>query len=165
MQRRDHRRTVSDLPGLDLAERQSWQHYLEAVLRFDAVLNRVLTEEHSLSVIDLRVLDILSKSADGSARMGDLAGALAVTPRQMTKRITRLEERGMVRRAPDPHDRRGVVALVTDDGRVMVGHARATYARAVQTHLVGALSSRQVNTISENCWRINEALQASDAVD
>lgn len=77
MQRHDRRRTGSDLPGLDLAERQAWQHYLEAVLRFDAALNRALNAEHQLSVIDLRVLDMLVKSCDGSARMGDLAGLLA----------------------------------------------------------------------------------------
>lgn len=160
MQRRDRPRTGSDLPGLDLAERQAWQHYLDAVLRFDAVLNRLLHAEHQLSVIDLRVLDILTKSADGSGRMGDLAGALAATRRQMTKRIDRLEARGLVQREGDPQDRRGVVALVTDDGRAMVDRARISYTRGVATHLLGPLSARQINTIAENCWRIRQALSA-----
>jgi len=158
----DHRRTSSDLPGLDLAERQAWQHYLDAALRFDAALNRLLNAEHQLSVIDLRVLDILAKSADGSGRMGDLADALAATRRQMTKRIDRLEARGLVQRQGDPQDRRGVVALVTDDGRAMVDQARTTYARGVATHLLGPLSARQVNTIAENCWRLVQALSQPD---
>lgn len=162
MQRRDRPRTGSDLPGLDLAEHQAWQHYLDAVLRFDALLNRLLNAEHQLSVIDLRVLDILTKSADGSGRMGDLAGALAATRRQMTKRIDRLEARGLVQREGDPQDRRGVVAVVTDDGRDMVDRARISYTRAVVTHLLGPLSARQMNTIAENCWRIRQALSAPD---
>lgn len=162
VQRRDRRRTASGLPGLDLAERQAWQHYLDAVLRYDAALNRLLTDEHQLCVIDLRVLDILAKSADGSARMGDLADALAATRRQMTKRIDRLEERGLVRRESAPQDRRGVVALITDDGRQMVGQARITHAQGVASYLLGSLSARQVDTVAENCWRISEVLRASD---
>lgn len=163
MQRRDRSRTSSDLPGLDLAERQAWRHYLGAVLHFDPALNRLLNEEHQLFLIDLRVLDILTKSADGSARMGDLAGALGSTRRQMTKRIDRLEERGLVRRAPDPQDRRGVVARVTDGGRAMVAQATLTYAQGVANYLVGPLSVRQVNAVAENCWRIAEAARTSGA--
>lgn len=162
VQRRDRPRTGSDLPGLDLAERQAWQHYVDAVLRFDAAQNRLLAAEHQLWVIDVRVLEILTKSTDGSARMGDLAGALAVTRRQMTKRIDRLEERGLVRREPDPRDRRGVAALVTEAGRLMIDQAKITYAQGVARYLLDPLSARQVNTVTENCWRINEALSDSD---
>lgn len=147
---------------MDLAERQAWQHYLEAVLRFDAALNRALNAEHQLSVIDLRVLDMLVKSSDGSARMGDLAGLLGATRRQMTNRIDRLGERGLVRREPDPQDKRGVVALLTDAGRAIVDQAIISYAKAVSTHLLGSLSTRQVSTVAENCWRIGEGLRLSE---
>ncbi|MEB3024175.1 MarR family winged helix-turn-helix transcriptional regulator [[Mycobacterium] crassicus] len=165
MQRRDRPRTGSDLPGLDLAERQAWQHYLDAVLHFDAVLNRFLNAQHQLSVIDLRVLDILTKSADGSARMSDLAGALGATRRQISKRIDRLEARGLVRREGDPQDRRGVVAFVAEAGRDMIDRARISYAQGVTTYLLGPLSARQVNTVAENCWRICQAVIAPGRPD
>jgi DNA-binding MarR family transcriptional regulator len=35
----------------------------------------------------------------------------------MTNRLDRLEEAGLVRRLPDPKDRRGIVVEVTDKGR------------------------------------------------
>lgn len=35
----------------------------------------------------------------------------------MTNRLDRLEEAGLVRRLPDPNDRRGVVVEVTDKGQ------------------------------------------------
>ncbi|QZA07603.1 MarR family transcriptional regulator [Mycolicibacter heraklionensis] len=162
MQRHDRRRTGSDLPGLDLAERQAWQHYLDAVLRFDAALNRALNADHQLSVIDLRVLDILAKSSDGSARMGDLAELLGATRRQMTKRIDRLGERGLVRREPDPKDKRGVVALLNDAGRTIIAPAIISYAEAVSTYLLGSLSTRQISTVAENCWRIGEGLRLDE---
>lgn len=132
------------------------------MLRFDAAMNRLLNDEHQLSVIDHRVLDILDKSPDGSARMAHLADALGATRRQMTKRIDRLEARVLVRREPVPGDRRGVVALITDDGRQLVDQARTTYAQGVATYLLGPLSAHQVNTVAENCWRISWALRACD---
>jgi len=126
-------------------------------------MNRLIHDDHQLSVIDLRVLDILHKSVDGSARMGDLAEALAASRRQMTKRIDRLGERDLVRRAPDPQDRRGVVAILTDDGRSIVEQARISYGRGVARYLLGPLSTRQVETVAENCWRISQGPSAPGA--
>lgn len=159
MQRQSRRRTPSDLPGLDIAEQRSWQNFLHAALRFHTTMDRWLTEAHQLSVIDLRVLDILDKSDDGAARMGDLADALGANPHHMTKRIRRLEERGLVRREQNSDDRRGVVARISDDGRRVAEHASLNYAHGVKTHLIGTLSRRQLATLEENCRRINSGLR------
>ena len=43
----------------------------------------------------------------------------------MTSRIDRLERRGLVRRLPDPDDRRGVLIELTDQGRETVDAAVA----------------------------------------
>lgn len=159
MERRQHRRSASDLPGLDIAEQKSWQNYLNATLRSRAAMNRQLTDEHQLRVLDLRVLDILAKATDGSARMGDLAEAVESQPGRLTKRVRRLEERGLVRREICPDDRRGVMAVLTDDGRAMVAKAAVTYARSVRIDLLGGLSRAQVASIEENSRRINTALK------
>ncbi len=66
-------RTASDMPGLDIAELRSWQNFLEAALRLSATLNRGLVESHKLTLVDVRLLDMLNRSPTGSARMGDLA--------------------------------------------------------------------------------------------
>ncbi|OBH21593.1 MULTISPECIES: MarR family winged helix-turn-helix transcriptional regulator [Mycolicibacter] len=159
MQRPYRRRTASDLPGLDIAERKSWQHFLDAALRFHTAMDRQLAGAHQLSVIDIRVLDILARSADGTARMGDLAEALAANPHHMTKRIKRLEERQFVHREPNSLDRRGVVARITDEGRQVVAVASHSYAHGVRTHLIGSLSRRQLSTLEENCRRITSGLK------
>jgi DNA-binding MarR family transcriptional regulator len=161
MERRRQRRSASDLPGLDLAEQKSWQNYLDAALRSQAAISRQLTDTHRLRIVDLRVLGILARSGDGSARMGDLADAVESMPSRLTKRVRSLEERGLVRRETSPTDRRGVMAVLTDDGRAVVTKATATYAQGVRTDLLGALSRMQVAAIEENCRRINAALKPS----
>ena len=103
-------RTASDMPGLDIAEQRSWQNFLDSALRMYATLNRSLMDEHHLTLNDVRLLDILDKSATGSSRMGDLADNLMSLPSRVTRQIRRLELQGLVRRGASPEDGRGVLA-------------------------------------------------------
>ena len=120
-------RTASDMPGLDIAEQRSWQNFLDSALRMYATLNRSLVEAHHLTLNDVRLLDMLDKSATGSARMGDLADGLMSLPSRVTRQIRRLELQGLVRRDASPDDGRGVLASITDEGRSAVADAMLTY--------------------------------------
>lgn len=53
----------------------------------------------------------------GAARPTDLADAVEVTTSHISKVVARLENAGLVRRAPDPRDNRAVVVGLTDAGR------------------------------------------------
>lgn len=155
-------RTPGDMPGLDIAEQKSWQNFLDCGLRLYAVLNRCLTERHHLSLLDVRVLDMLDNAAGGSARMGDLALALPSLPSRLTRQIGRLERQGLVRRRTSPDDRRGVVATITEDGRTVVRQAMITYAESVRTCYLNQLSRTQMAAMGENCRRISAALKRSE---
>lgn len=154
-------RTASEMPGLDIAEQKSWQNFLDSALRLYATLNRVLTDAHQLSLVDVRVLDMLDNAPGGSARMGDLAEALPSLPSRLTRQIRRLEVQGLVRREASRDDRRGVVATITDDGRSAVRQAMVTYADGVRAHFLEQLSRAQITAMGENCRRISVALRPS----
>src|ERR1700759_4689360 len=130
-------RTASDMPGLDIAEQRSWQNFLDSALRVYATLNKSLVEKHQLTLNDVRLLDLLDKSATGSARMGDLADELMSLPSRVTRQIHRLETQHLVRRCSSPDDGRGVLAIITDDGRALLGEAMATYGAVVRAHFLG----------------------------
>ena len=119
------------MPGLDIAEQKSWQHFLDAALRLYGTLNRTLVDEHKLSLVDVRLLEILDNAETGAARMGDLAEQLMSLPSRVTRQIRRLEAAGLVRRNASPDDGRGVLASITDRGRVVVAEAIDTYAKGV----------------------------------
>ena len=51
---------------------------------------------------------------------GELARACMLSPSAMTNRLDRLEAAGLLLRTPDPKDRRGVLVVLTDDGRELV---------------------------------------------
>lgn len=68
------------------------------------------------------VLMLLSFSR-GALPLGKIGQRLQVNPASVTNAIDRLEEQGLVERLPNPADRRGTLARLTEDGR-----ARATAA-------------------------------------
>ena len=147
------------MPGLDIAEQKSWQNFLDAALRLYGTLNRTLVDQHKLSLVDVRLLEILDTAEAGSARMGDLAEQLMSLPSRVTRQIRRLEAAGLVRRNASPDDGRGVLATITDRGRAVVGEAIATYAKGVREHYLGPLSRPQMAAMGENSRRISAALK------
>ena len=91
-------------------------------------LERVFAQ-HGLAGGDFDVLATLRRSgAPYRLTPGELSRSTMVTTGGMTKLLDRLESRGLIRREPDPRDRRGKRIALTDDGRALVD-------RAVEAHL------------------------------
>lgn len=154
-------RTASAMPGLDVAEQRAWENFLDAALRIYGSLNRTLSEAHKLSLVDVRLLEILDSSETGSARMGDLAEQLLSLPSRVTRQIRRLEDAGLVRREASPEDGRGVLASITDRGRDVVAAAMTTYSDAVRERFLAPLTRSQMTAIGENCRRLSAAAKAN----
>lgn len=82
-------------------------------------------EPLGLSPHHARALDVIARggaargepSSDVPPRQGVLAERLRIAPRSVTEVVDALEEKGLVRREPDPSDRRAVVVALTDAGR------------------------------------------------
>lgn len=72
----------------------------------------------SLSPIETHLLNRLATAPP--QRMSDLANWQGVDRSTMTTQITRLADRGLVRRVPDPRDRRASLIELTDDGGVVL---------------------------------------------
>jgi DNA-binding MarR family transcriptional regulator len=64
----------------------------------------------------------------------------------VTSRIDRLERRGLVRRLPDPDDRRGIIVELTDEGIALVDQAVAAVAES-DRQLLGRLDDRELKEL------------------
>jgi DNA-binding MarR family transcriptional regulator len=74
--------------------------------------------EHGLTPEEWGVMTKLRLGSDVCrSSPGDLANDLELSSGAMTSRLDRLEEAGLVRRLPDPDDRRAVVVELTEQGR------------------------------------------------
>ncbi len=77
----------------------------------------VTLSEHGLTHPEWEVLGKLRLSDAQRSSPGELAEEVEVSSGAMTSRLDRLEHAGLVRRAPDPADRRGVLVELTPAGK------------------------------------------------
>ena len=81
--------------------------------RFDAIAGR-----HGLTFARYECLVLLAFSRDGRLSMTRIGERLMVHPTSATNIVQRLVAQGLVERVPNPADRRGAFAVITDAGRV-----------------------------------------------
>lgn len=89
---------------------------------------------HDIAPGQLRLLRTLDR-CDGPRRLGELAAALDVAPRSMTSKVDHAEEHGLVRRVPDPADRRATLVELTAAGHDLLDQASARRHEGVRARL------------------------------
>jgi DNA-binding MarR family transcriptional regulator len=77
-----------------------------------------------------------------------LSATLMLTTGGMTGRLDKLERAGLLRRSPDPHDRRGLQVTLTDEGLRLIDEAVGA-GLAVQTAALSALDSGQAAQLAD----------------
>ncbi|GII77914.1 MarR family transcriptional regulator [Sphaerisporangium rufum] len=124
-------------PDLDVSPLQ----VLSRVSRLSRHLDRARRAafaEHGLEPWEFDVLTALRRSGEPyELSPGALLRATLVTSGTMTNRIDRLAAARLVRRRPDPEDRRGVLVSLTDLGRERVDAAFADLLRRERELLAG----------------------------
>jgi DNA-binding MarR family transcriptional regulator len=104
-------------------------HVLSRVSRLARHLDRARRAAFAAHGIESWEFDVLTalRRAGPPYQMspGRLLHATLVTSGTMTNRIDRLESAGLVRRRPDPYDKRGVLVHLTDVGRERIDAAFA----------------------------------------
>jgi DNA-binding MarR family transcriptional regulator len=75
-------------------------------------------------------------------RPSELTGTLMLTSSGTTKRLDRLERAGLVERAPDPQDRRGVLIRLTAKGREVIDATTEAHLEN-ERRLLAALSAAE----------------------
>lgn len=81
--------------------------------------------------LTLQQAELLIQLAHGSVPAGELARRLGCDKSNITGMVDRLERRGLLRREPDPTDRRVTKATLTEDGTTLAASIRAEFADAV----------------------------------
>ncbi|MBE3562012.1 MAG: MarR family transcriptional regulator [Ktedonobacteraceae bacterium] len=76
----------------------------------------------------------------------ELFRSLMVTSGTKTNRIDRLEEKGLVRRVPDPEDRRGILVELTEHGHQIIDSLLASHI-ANEARLLQPLSQEERQTL------------------
>lgn len=127
----------SECPDLDVAPLQVLSRVTRLAIHTDRA-RRAAFAGHGLEPWEFDVLAALRRNGPPyQLSPGALLRTTLVTSGTMTNRIDRLEQGGLVRRAPDPQDKRGVLVLLTSAGRSRVDAALADLLAAERDLLAG----------------------------
>ncbi|MEO3812080.1 MarR family transcriptional regulator [Sphaerisporangium sp. B11E5] len=130
-------------PDLDVTPLQVLSRVSRLARHLDRA-RRAAFAEHDLEPWEFDVLTTLRRSGEPyELSPGALLRATLVTSGTMTNRIDRLAAARLVRRRPDPEDRRGVLVSLTDAGRERVDAAFADLLRRERDLLAGLAPADQ----------------------
>src|SRR5205809_1342305 len=108
----------------------AWVSLLQAHATLMRRLESDLERETGLALADFDVLAQLA-SAGGELRMTELAARALISRSGMTRRVARLVDEGLVRRANADADGRGVVVTLTDAGVARLTETAPVHLRGV----------------------------------
>jgi len=120
---------------------------LSSALRISVMrLSRRLRQQRSESGLTLTQLSVLATlDRHGPSTPGEIATHEKVQPPSMTRVLARLEEAGLVVRAPHPNDRRQVLVALTEGARAVLAEDRRRREAWLVDHLSGlSVDEREV---------------------
>jgi DNA-binding MarR family transcriptional regulator len=129
---------------LDAEEQKAWRAWLYSTLLLQDRLDRELTHETGISHAYYEILVALSETPGRMMRMSELADRCLSSRSRLSHAVSRLEERGWIRRQVCPDDGRGQLAVLTDEGFAALEAAAPVHVESVRTHLFDQLSPEQV---------------------
>jgi len=135
---------VSEPRWLDPDERRIWLGWVFTSRLLWEEIERDLQRDSSLSWGHYEILVMLSETPDRSRRMSELADATQSSRSRLSHAVARLEELGWVRRKTCATDRRGQLAVLTDDGFAALQAAAPMHVESVRRHLFDQLSGEQL---------------------
>src|SRR5690348_1859873 len=129
---------------LDAEEQKAWRAWLFSSLLLQDRLDRELIHATGISHAYYEILVHLSEAPNRMLRMSELADRSLSSRSRLSHAVSRLEERGWVRRQVCPDDGRGQLAVLTDEGFAALEAAAPIHVESVRTHLFDQLTPEQV---------------------
>ena len=149
----------TDLPGLvnGLVAKElplgrtigAWTALLQAHATLMRQLETDFERDTGLALADFDVLAQLAMG-NGQLRMTELANRALISRSGMTRRVARLVDAGLVRRADADADGRGVVVGLTDAGVARLTETAPVHARGIAQHFVSRLDPEEL-AVLERC--------------
>jgi DNA-binding MarR family transcriptional regulator len=140
--------------GLDAGREAAWRAFITA---YGVAMERIERELVEAGLPPLGWYDVLlelSAASGGRLRMHELAEAVVLSRSGLSRLVDRLERASLIRREPDPADRRGSFAVLTDEGRRTLKEMWPVYARGIAEHFGRYLSDEEARVLTGALRRV-----------
>ncbi len=137
---------------------RAWRVFLSANVQLMERLDQELQQRSHLNLTDYEILSVLSEAPDRRLRMSDLARQVLVSRSRLTYRVDRLAEVGFVTREECEDDRRGLWAILTEEGGNALSAAKSGHDRDINNWFFDQMSDEELATLSNVMSRIEAKL-------
>jgi DNA-binding MarR family transcriptional regulator len=138
---------ATPVPWLVGTEQEAWRSFIETSRWVLEMLDRDL-KAHGITGDDYAVLVVLAEQPERRLRMSELAERVYESKSRLSHHINRLEAKGLVRREACPSDRRGLNAVLSDDGAALLESAAPDHVRSVRRHFLDHFEPDELQMIA-----------------
>ncbi|SCK55173.1 MarR family winged helix-turn-helix transcriptional regulator [Streptomyces sp. WMMB 322] len=140
-------------------EQRAWRIHLDVNRLLMYQLERDL-QPFGLTMNDYEILVNLSESAEHRMRMSDLAASTLQSKSRLSHQVTRMEKAGLVRRENCESDKRGLFAVLTEDGWETMRRVAPHHVDSVRRHFIDRMSPEDLEHLHETLLPVAEKLRA-----
>ena len=140
-------------------EQCTWRAFLTAMRLLTDQLDRELQRDANIPHTYYEILVALSEAPGRRLRMNQLADMCQSSRSRLSHAVNRLEEAGWVRREACPTDKRGALAVMTDEGYAAIQAAAPGHVEGVRRHVFDVLSPEQIRQLGEISAAIRDGLR------
>jgi DNA-binding MarR family transcriptional regulator len=140
--------------GLDELQFRAWRAFLYAYSLVVPTLDRELARAQGLSFSQFEVLVWLHRAGEDGLRMSDLASRVVLSPSGVTRAVDQLERKGLVDRCVFEGDKRGQLATITAEGRILLRKATKAHLEGLRDHFLNYLSRTELENLAAALERV-----------
>ena len=149
----------SDSSAFTADELETWSSVATLLEWLPAALDAQMQRDSQISHFEYGILFALSRAAERTLAMKDLAGFANSTLSRLSRAVARLERRGWVTRCPDPDDGRTTIASLTDSGLAAMSAATPDHVAFVRRVVFESLTPTQAHELGTASRRIASAIR------
>jgi DNA-binding MarR family transcriptional regulator len=146
---------------LTAEELDSWLSVVRLMTWLPWSIDQQLQRDSKLAMVEYQVMAMLSESPRRTMRMSSLAEVTNASLSRLSRVVTRLEDRGFVRREPDATDGRFTNAILTDSGFGALVDAAPGHVAHIRSLVIDVLSAEQLRRLGRDADRIMSRIDTS----
>jgi DNA-binding MarR family transcriptional regulator len=141
-------------PWLTPGQLESWLSVVRLFTRLPWAIDAQLQRDAGLSMIEYMTMAMLGDAPEQTLRMSELAERTSSSLSRLSHLVTRLENRGYLRREADPADGRFTNAILLPPGRQKMESAAPAHVAYVRQLVVDNLSAERLRRLGQDADRI-----------
>ncbi|HEX7659845.1 MAG TPA: MarR family transcriptional regulator [Pseudonocardiaceae bacterium] len=128
----------------------------EALMSAYATLMKQFAADDIWGELTMREYDVLYtlSKCPRPVKLAELNRFVLLSQPALSRMVDRLVERGLVQRAPDPSDRRGLALSLTSTGAATQREVGRRHARSVARAVAAPLSANELEQLETICWKL-----------